>query len=278
MSEPAISFDGDTLVIRDIPTALAVVNYGIRESRDPRERGGLLNFATLFARTQHGLSGAAWGPPNAPLDVVEGWAVATMLQTGADEAYLAAVGAYAGLAGPAERDACAGMLWDRNDALLRPDAALVTAVLESDNPMSYLVGAMKKRALAERIVEPQERMGPLSLRTSGASLAVEGTPGIDVAEYLAALRASGKARDLRLASDVEQWLNGVPKREMGDAAYQRVLHHFEQPRARAVARRAGATMPRAAGCGVMASPPWFYSRSGRKDSVWHQANARLLGG
>ena len=144
--------------------------------------------------------------------------------------------------------------------------------MRSRVPARYLAGAVRRKLGAEMIQHHQARMVPI--RDADKPGAVLATAGIDISEYLDALRASGSQKDVELAHTIEMWLDGVPKEQIGDNKYQRMLYFFRQPRAKAIARRTTVTAPRMSDW--MHPPGWFYTIANRPDTVWHDGNARLL--
>jgi hypothetical protein len=143
--------------------------------------------------------------------------------------------------------------------------------------VGYLAGALHRKLVARDRQASQAHMmaldDELADETRGALVAA---PGIDVQEYVGALRATGRAADLRLARDIEAWLGGATQQELGDAAYRRMLRHLRGPRSRAIGHRAREWVTRAADGGVMAPQEWCCTTGTRIDSVVHRANARLI--
>jgi hypothetical protein len=272
MGPAALSFTDGILVVNNPRVAILVAELALRETSDSTFRQGLLSFSTLCAQYILGTPQTpVWAPPTAPSDLVERMAILTAimgLQRG-DESHLASLAAYIGLADLRERDGLAAMLY-------HPRRRFLDAVRETSSPMRYLAAALQRRLSRCDRQTAQQHMVDLDIDIEPIAIAAEAATGIDCQDFLATLRASNKPGDLELARDIEEWLSGVPKRVMGDSRYQRVLYHLRQPRVRAIANRTSVTLPRTAVCGVMAAPNWFYTRPGRRDSVWHRQNRRMI--
>jgi hypothetical protein len=185
-----------------------------------------------------------------------------------DQYMFRVLGAYARLRSLAQQDVLA-------DLVLQPGLAVVNNAIAAEHPMAYLTAAVRGQIVTGGY-EPQSRMVELSDNLTGAPVTV--TAGIDASHYASILRASGRASDRRLAATIVATADGARKNDVGDNAYQQMLYHYEQPRAKEIAGKAGEPFTRAAGDGVMVKPAWFYTHGRRLDSVWHCANSHLLRG
>ncbi len=272
MGGRVVTYAGGVLQIHDPRGVLQALEWALRASTDPGERQWYLGLASCCAQWNYGSCDPAWPAPDVLTAAAERWSVsvARLAVLHGDEDYVAAVAAYAGLRGLRRRDALAELLW-------RPSAAVLRGVDTSAHPMGYLVATVQQRMAAQARVDQQAHMVAIEDLRGGDELrhVVLTTPGIGTAEYLAALRATGKAADLRIAADVEAWLAGAGRRELGDARYQAILSFLWQPRSRALGRRARGVFTRAVG-GAMAPPTWFCATGTRLDSVVHRANAGLV--
>ena len=280
-----VTYADGVLQIHDPRATLEVLEWALSSPPGLHQRQWYLGLATCCAQWVCGSSDPVWPAPDVPVAAVERWAVsvARLAILRGDEDYVAAVAAYAGLRGLRRRDALAGLLW-------RPSAAVLRGIDLSARPMGYLVTSVDRRLAAQARVDTQAQMVSLDDLRRDDGLrhdddphgddelrhAVLITPGIDTAEYLAALRATGRAADLRLAADVERWLQGATQRDLGEAAYRRMMRPLRGQRARVIGGRARGIFPRAAGDGVMAPPEWYYGMGTRLDSVVHRENGHLL--
>jgi len=283
-SARVVTYADGLLEIHDPRATLQVVEWALRMPSAPHDRRWYLSLASACGHWLCGSRDPVWPAPDVPIAAVEHWGISVgrLAVLHGDEDYLGALASYGGIHGLRRRDALDEVLW-------RPSAAVLRGLDTSPHPMGYLVATMQHRIAAQARVDPQAHMVSLNdlrrhddphgnderRRDDELRHLVLTTPGIDTAEYLGALRATGKAADLRLAADVESWLGGAGKRELGDARYQAMLSFLRQPRSRAIGQRARGVFTRAVG-GAMAPPTWYYSTGTQLDSVVHRANARLI--
>ncbi len=263
-----VTYADGVLQIHDPRATLEVLEWALSSPPGLHQRQWYLGLATCCAQWVCGASDPVWPAPDVPVAAAEHWgiSVARLAVLHGDQDYLAVVGAYGGIHDLRRRDTLAELLW-------RPSPSLLRGLDTSAHPVGYLAGAVQRTLALRDHQAPQAHI--VALDDVGLRHAVLTTPGIDTDAYLAALRATGRAADLRLAADVEAWLDGAGRRELGDARYQAMLSYLRQPRSRAIARRARGIFTRAVG-GAMAPPTWFCASGTRRDTVVHRANARLI--
>jgi hypothetical protein len=284
----SVAPDG-VIAVHDSPAAVRDLVEAARDCHDPTRRRFCLGFATLIAQEFYSHVYGAWMPlwlgpehpiietPFVPFAIpdfapaeIERSAILTAA-TGWKHGDTAALRLAASVAAIGEALPQMAAI-----AEILGDVSTLTAVMKSPVPANYLAGVVRKKIRAELIQARQKHMVELDDDlVKGMADAVEGKPGIDVEEYLRALRASGKPEDLRLAKALQRHIEGATKQELGDATYQAIRYHLKQPRARAIATRAR-RQGIGAGHGVMAPPTWFYSHGRDKRSAWHCQNSRLL--
>ena len=268
-----VTYADGVLQVLDARAMLAVLAHGMQVCTDPYQRARYLGLATVCDHWLCGSSDPAWPAPDVPTAAVERWGISVgrLAVLHGDEDFLGVLASYAGVTGLRRRDELAEMLW-------RPSASLLRAVDESPHPVGYLVATVQQRMAAQARIDPQAHLVALDdlRRDDELRHLVVTTPGINTDEYLAALRATGSAADLRLAHDLYRWLHGATQHELGEAAYRRMMRHLRGQRARAIGNRAREMFTRAAGDGVMAPSNWYYSTGTRLDSVAHRANAQLM--
>lgn len=164
--------------------------------------------------------------------------------------------------------------------LFDPTAETLANIMHADRPVRYVVGAVRLLLTVEQYQEPQERMDEFGESdTDYAGEPLEAVHGIDPVQYVAALRASGRARDLRLADSIEAYCDDARKQDVGDADYQQMLDFFDSPRARSIGRRTKRWFVRPrpqVGGGVMAMANWTRTTGTKDDSVWHTGCLHLL--
>jgi hypothetical protein len=165
------------------------------------------------------------------------------------------------------------------ELLLTANQRIVSRAMAATHPARYVRGAVREQIAASSIQEPQERMVEID-SSDYAGEPLEAVHGIDPVEYVAALRASGRARDLRLADSIEAYYcDDARKQDVGDADYQQMLDFFDSPRARSIGRRTKRwfVRPRTqVGGGVMAMANWTRTTGTKNDSVWHTGCLHLL--
>ncbi len=113
------------------------------------------------------------------------------------------------------------------EAAVWPFAYLRTAILRAAS--QYYRRQLKRQREEDLHREPEEKAKVI------ASPLVY-SMGIDLIRFLGALRAKGK-RDAEVADDIERWLAGASKADLGEARYRRMMYHLRGPRLRALAQR-----------------------------------------
>jgi len=217
------------LHVHDPRGTLEVVEYALRHSSDPYYRQQYLGLAMWCGQRLYSLPRPMRPACDAPIALVKQVAIhiGVLGVLLGEQDYLAVLSAYAGIPTIRERDALAEILY------LRPPS-LVYGLDGSAEPMRYLAGALHQTLAARDRQAPQAHMTALDDKLADEMRgAVVAAPGIDVQEYVGALRATGRAADRRLARDTKAWLGGAPHQKLGDAAYRRMLHHLRGPRSRA---------------------------------------------
>ena len=262
-----VTYADGMLQIHDARATLQVLEWAMSRPSDLHQRQWYLSLASACGHWLCGATDPVWPAPDVPVAAAEHWgiSVARLAVLHGDQDYLAVVAAYGGIRGLRRRDTLAEVLW-------RPSASLLCGLDAASHPVGYLAGAVQRTLALRDHQAPQAHMVALDDALRRAVLA---TPGIDTGEYLDALRATGRAADLRLAADVEAWLAGASQHELGEAAYRRVMRHLRGQRARAIGGRSRGMFTRAVG-GAMAPPEWYCTHAGQRDSVWHRRNAHLI--
>lgn len=207
-----VTYADGVLHVHDARGTLQVLEFGLPMSADAYQRARYLDLASGCAQWLYSTGELVGAAPDVPTHVIEHFAITLgrLAILRGDEDYLRVLAAYGGVHGLRQRDALAELLY-------RPPSSLLCGLDELPRPMRYLAGALE-RALALRDHQPPQAHTVTIeelRRDDELRHAVLTTPGIDCAEYLGALRATGRAADLCLAGDIEAWLGGRHQTEDG---------------------------------------------------------------